>query len=71
VILADGTTLLIDLGKHRQILDKRRRAMYKSGICDTKPTTSLKRSSLQPKLLLQSVYRKSCTAYPLVTNLVT
>jgi len=30
--------------------------MYKSGICDTKPATSLKRSSLEPKLL-QSVYR--------------
>jgi len=30
--------------------------MYKSGIRDTKPAISLKRSSLDPKLL-QSVYR--------------
>jgi len=48
----------------------KRRGMYKSGICDTKPPISLKRSSLEPKLL-QSVYRNSCTAYRLVTNLVT
>jgi len=44
--------------------------MYKSGICDTKPAISLKRSSLQLKLL-QSVYRNSYTAYQLVTNLMT
>jgi len=43
--------------------------MYKSGICDTKPARSLKRSGLQPKLL-QNVQRNSCTAYRLVTNLV-
>jgi len=36
----------------------------------TKPATSLKGSSLQPKLL-QNVYRNACTAYRLVTNLVT
>jgi len=41
--------------------------MYKSGICDTKPAISLKRSSLEPKLL-PSVYR---TCYRLVTNLAT
>ena len=44
--------------------------MYESGICDTQPTLSLKRSNLEPKLL-QSVYRNSCTAYRLATNLVT
>jgi len=33
-------------------------------------TISLKRSSLQPKLL-QSVYKNSCMAYRLVTNLET
>jgi len=44
--------------------------MYKSHICDTKPTISLKRSSLEPNLL-QTVYRNSCMAYRLVTNLVT
>jgi len=44
--------------------------MYKSGICDTKPAMSLKRSSLEPKSL-QSVYRNPCTAYRLLTNLVT
>jgi len=43
--------------------------MYKSGICDTKPVISLKRSSLEPKLL-HNVYRNLCTAYWL-TNLVT
>jgi len=42
---------------------------YKSGTCDTKPSVSLKQSSLEPNLL-QSVYRNSCTAYRLVTNLV-
>jgi len=42
--------------------------MCKSGICDTKPAISLKRSSLEPKLL-QSVYRNSCRAYRLVINL--
>ena len=41
-----------------------------SGICDTKPAISLKRSGLEPKLL-QSVYRNLCTAYRLVTNLET
>jgi len=45
--------------------------MFKSGICDTKPAISLKRSSLEPKLLLIIVCRNSCTAYRLVTNLVT
>jgi len=44
--------------------------MYKTGICDTEPAISLKRSSLEPKLL-QSVHRNSCTAYQLVTNLET
>jgi len=44
--------------------------MCKSGTCDTKPAISLKRSSLEPNLL-QSVYRNSCTAYRLVTNLAT
>jgi len=44
--------------------------MYKSGICDTKPAISLKGSGLEPKLL-PNVYRNSCTAYRLVTNLVT
>jgi len=34
--------------------------MYKSGICNTKPVVSLKRSSLEPKLL-QTVYRNLCT----------
>jgi len=42
--------------------------MYRSDICDTKPAISLKRSDLEPKLL-QSVYRNSCMAYRLVTNL--
>jgi len=36
--------------------------MYKSGIYDTKPAISLKRSNLEPKLL-QSVYRNLCLAY--------
>jgi len=44
--------------------------MCKSGMCDTKPAISLKQSSVEPKLL-QSVYRKLCMAYRLVTNLVT
>jgi len=44
--------------------------MCKSGIFDTKTATSLKRSGLEPKLL-ESVYRNSCKAYRLVTNLVT
>jgi len=46
--------------------------MYKSGICDTKPAISLKRSGLDPKLL-ESVHRNTCTdiMYRLVTNLVT
>jgi len=44
--------------------------MCKSGIFDTEPAISLKRSGLEPKLL-QSIYRNSCTAYRLVTNLVT
>jgi len=43
--------------------------MYKSGIGGIKPAISLKRSGLEPKLL-QSVYRNTCTAYRLVTNLV-
>jgi len=46
--------------------------MYKSGICDTKPCSDISetKQSLEPNLL-QSVYRKSCTAYRLTTNLVT
>jgi len=44
------------------------RGLYKSGVCDTKPAISLKRSSLEPKLL-HSVYRNSCTAYRLLTDL--
>jgi len=44
--------------------------MAKSGICDTQPAICLKRSNLEPNLL-QSVYRNSCMAYRLVTNLVT
>jgi len=44
--------------------------MYKSGICYTRPALSLKRSNLKPNLL-QSVYRNSCTAYRLMTNLAT
>jgi len=43
------------------------RALYKSGICDTKPAISLKQNGLEPKLL-QSVYRNVCTAYRLVTK---
>jgi len=68
--LAHCPTLLIDLtlGEHLQTFGERRRSMCKSGICDTKPTISLERSSLEPKLL-HSVYRNSCTAYQLVTNL--
>ena len=34
------------------------------------PAISLEQSSLEPKLL-HTVYRNSCTAYRLVTNLVT
>jgi len=70
--LAHCTTLLFDLtlGERVQILGERRGGMYKSGICDTKPSISVKRSSLEPKLL-PSVYRNSCAAYRLVTNLVT
>jgi len=47
------TTLLIDLtlGEHLQILGERWGGMYKSGICDTKPAISLRRS--------QSYYRVS------------
>jgi len=44
--------------------------MYKSGIFDTKPVISLKQSGLEPKLL-HCVYRNLCTAYRLVTYLVT
>jgi len=46
--------------------------MCKNGIRDTKPAIglSLKRSSLKPKLLY-SVYRNSCMAYRLATNVVT
>jgi len=70
--LGHCTTLLIDLtlGEHLKSLGERRRGMCKSGICDTKPAISLKSSSVEPKLL-QSVYRNSCTAYRLVTNLET
>jgi len=39
--------------------------MCKSGIFDTKQAMSLKRSSLEPKLL-QGVYRNSCTACDIV-----
>jgi len=62
--LADCTTLLIDrtLGEHLQVLGKHEGYVYKSGIWDTKPVISLKRSSLEPNLL-KSVYRNSCTAY--------
>ena len=62
-------TLFIDLtlGELLQMLDERRGAMCKSGICNTKPAISLKRSSLEPKLL-QSVYRNSCMSYRLVTK---
>jgi len=52
------------------ILGERRRGTCNSGICDTKLSIYLKRSSVEPKLL-QSVYRNSCTAYRLVTNLET
>jgi len=72
--LAHCTTLLIDLtlGEHLQILSERRRGICKSGICDTKSSITLKRSSLEPKLL-QSVYIQPYrhTAYQLVTNLET
>jgi len=44
--------------------------MCKSGICDSKPAIFLKRSSLEPQLL-HSVYRISCSAYRLTTNLLT
>jgi len=44
--------------------------MHTSSICDTKPAISLKRSSLEPNLV-KGVYRNSCTAYRLVTNLAT
>ena len=44
--------------------------MCRSGICDRKPVIFLKRSSLEPNLL-QSVYRKLCMVYRLVTNLMT
>jgi len=69
--LAHCVTLLIDLslGEHFQMFSDRRRGMCESGIFDTKPAISLKRSSLEPKLL-QSVYRNSYTAYRLVTNLI-
>jgi len=41
--LAHCTTLLFDLtlGERLQILGERRGGMYKSGICDTKPTIGL------------------------------
>jgi len=39
----------------------------KSGICDTKPESSLKQSKIEPSLL-QSVYRNSYMAHRLVTN---
>jgi len=70
--LAHCVLLLIDqtLGEHLQILGERRAGMYKSGVCNTNPTISLKGSSIEPKLL-QSVYRNLCTAYRLVTNLET
>jgi len=56
--LADCITLLVDLtpGQRLKILHERRGGICKSGICDTKPAISLKRSSLEPNLL-QSVYR--------------
>jgi len=51
--MAHCNTLLIDLilGEHLQILGERRGAVYESGIRDTKPAISLKRSSLEPNLL--------------------
>jgi len=52
------------------MLGERQGGMYKSGICDTKPAISQKRSSLEPRLL-QSVYRNSLMAYRLVTYPVT
>jgi len=60
----------LTLGERLQILGERQGGMCKSGIFDTKPAISLKRSSLEPNLL-QSVYRNSCMAYRFVTNLVT
>ena len=59
----------LTLGEHLHIWGERRRCMYKSGIYDTKPAISVKRSGLEPKLL-QSIYRNLCLAYRLVTNLV-
>jgi len=46
--LAHNTTLVIDLilGGHLQILGEGRWVVYTSGVCDTKPAISLKRSSL-------------------------
>jgi len=48
--VAHCTTLFIDLtlGEHLQILGEKLGGMYKSGIFDTKPSISLKRSSLEP-----------------------
>jgi len=58
--LAHCAAQVIDLtlGEHLQIL-------VKDG---TKPAISLTRGSLEPKLL-QSVFKNSCMAYRLVTNL--
>ena len=70
--LAHCTTLLIDLtlGEHLQILGEDEGVCTKVVCAIKKLAISLKRSGLEPKLL-QSVYRNSCTAYRLVTNLVT
>jgi len=60
--LAHYIALLIDLtlGEHLQMLGERGGASERneSGICDTKPAISLKRSSPEPNLL-QSVYGNS------------
>jgi len=55
--LAHCTTWLSDLclGELLQMLGEGRGGMYKSVICDTKPAISLKRNSLESKLL-QSVH---------------
>ena len=70
--MAHYTILLIDLtlGKHLQILGKTQGGYVQKWHLRYKPAISLTRSSLEPKLL-QSVYRNSCTAYRLVTNLMT
>jgi len=61
--MAHRTTLLQDRSDARGTSanvgwETRGKLMSKSGICDTKPAISLKRSSLEPKLL-QSIYRNT------------